>query len=598
MVKSNECERRSTDLVPEDDNDGSGGPKPGTSDDSVQPDEEAPNTYRSEAAQKSETENDNSSSVSAQEIAARIASANQFSHLMPTVGNKAWNDALSAALSGPAKEAAARIASANQFSHLMPTVGNKAWNDALSAALSGPAKEAAARIASANQFSHLMPTVGNKAWNDALSAALSGPAHEIAAKIASANEFNHWAIDDANTVWNDEVRNSLTPATREAADRISKSSLGWLQNYSGQTLEPALYARVARELANESFDSPESDYEPIRFESYPEDKVSTPAAIFERFEVTVESLSELMTQLDELTRRLAPLTVTWRGQANANWGLHSTLHREVRRAKEPIGEGLHQTANTIPTEREIVAAERYLLADVGARWRLGSSPAVETLARMQHRGIPTRLLDATRNPLLALWFAVTDPETAETDARLIAVAHRAVSQIDDSQAKEIDKAFWSEQYPFWFDFSSPKHRVTGAWGTGTRLREVIPPDYDKRILAQNAVFLLDGAPAITESVLERYNEIVDGDWRATDIAASMSVVLAPCDPSKTLANPDSDLSLTYSFRIPARLKEPIRETLKRTYGLDWETIYPDMEGIKGFLEGEPEWFSHVRETYL
>ena len=401
--------------------------------------------------------------------------------------------------------------------------------------------------------------------------------------------------EDQSTGSLDEaVREALSGPAKEIADQIATTSLGWLRSYSGQALEPSIFADVARALARDQLASPQSDYEPAIIESQAQGSPIAPASIFERYEITVKSLQGLTFELDRLTRRLAPLTVSWRGQSDADWGLHSTLYRVVQQPDALLHDELRDLdlrGNAPPTEDDMLSAERYLLSEIADRWRLGNSPAVELLARMQHRGVPTRLLDATRNPLLALWCAVSEPR--DTDARLFGIAHRPIPQSDDVRTK----ALWSDQHPFWFKYGSASERVVGAWGTGTRLREVAPPEYDKRILAQNAVFLLDGAPALTPSVLELFNVATAGSWTAVEIAASMSLVLAPVDPTKKSVKESDPLSLVVSFRIPKKLKQQILETLRRTYGMDWETIYPDIDGLKTYLGGTANWPTLAREAH-
>jgi FRG domain len=110
---------------------------------------------------------------------------------------------------------------------------------------------------------------------------------------------------------------------------------------------------------------------------------------------------------------------TFRGQANAAWPLVTALDRAVFKTF---------TVNTAhvqsSTTRRVNAAENekaLLLAfQRGAHHHLARTPhhdqAIDWLAMMQHYGTPTRLLDWTRSPYVALYFALHSP--TEADAAL------------------------------------------------------------------------------------------------------------------------------------------------------------------------------------
>ena len=220
---------------------------------------------------------------------------------------------------------------------------------------------------------------------------------------------------------------------------------------------------------------------------------------------------------------------------------------------------------------------------------MGNVPALELLVRMQHRGIPTRLLDVTRNPLLALWFAVTDKEKEGVDARIFAIATKKAE--GDPVTSKVNEWLWNADNPFWFADSYQSKSTLSMWGAGARLQEVYPPDYDSRISAQNALFLLDGAPSITEEALGLFNRVSGGRWNVSDIAASMSIVLFPVEMSRRSFKELRSFSPVITLRIPSELKAEIADMLSRTYGYSWANIYPDIEGVKAYLDKNPDIYS-------
>lgn len=95
----------------------------------------------------------------------------------------------------------------------------------------------------------------------------------------------------------------------------------------------------------------------------------------------------------------APNGYVFRGQADASWSLASSLERLLE----------HVWSNE---DFDIKKYEDYTFRRFVGKYRLYSKDAIspasklETLSLMQHHGVPTRLLDFTESPYLALYFAM------------------------------------------------------------------------------------------------------------------------------------------------------------------------------------------------
>jgi hypothetical protein len=97
--------------------------------------------------------------------------------------------------------------------------------------------------------------------------------------------------------------------------------------------------------------------------------------------------------------QLASLPIgAWRGQASIDWGVDPSLVRRYRQHHEDRLDSALNEPNIRAVEEALI--ERARAAGLGSG--LGE---LELLARLQHHGAATRLLDCSRNAFVALWFA-------------------------------------------------------------------------------------------------------------------------------------------------------------------------------------------------
>lgn len=135
----------------------------------------------------------------------------------------------------------------------------------------------------------------------------------------------------------------------------------------------------------------------------PEVASSSPAAPSDSKEIVVNSVAEFVAELAQLDQEICTETF-YRGHANKDWKLIPSI---LRTLNGPSVEHL--------LFREMVAHEPQSFSECRS--------ALDHLVQMQHYGLPTRLLDVTMNPLVALYFACEEATPRSADG---AVYHLAV----------------------------------------------------------------------------------------------------------------------------------------------------------------------------
>lgn len=157
---------------------------------------------------------------------------------------------------------------------------------------------------------------------------------------------------------------------------------------------------------------------------------------------------------------------------------------------------------------------------------------IELRMLAQHYGLPTRLLDWSKNPLVALYFAC-ECENDNRDAAFV-VCSQTFATVPDPTTTT-----WEQLRHF-------------------NYAAVSPPRFDARLIAQSGWFTTHALPAGTEPFVP-VDQAIDG------------------------------LFLPEKRRIPADRKGPIKLQLE-FLGVDHSTIYPGLDGIGRNLK----WASEVR----
>lgn len=165
--------------------------------------------------------------------------------------------------------------------------------------------------------------------------------------------------------------------------------------------------------------------------------------------MVIRSVSDLL----QIVRRDVPGDWVFRGHASCRWELQAGAHR--------LFDAVGGKGDSGPFERRMLGefkrrARAFLPSPPQSDW--------EWLALAQHFGLPTRLLDWTENPLVALYFAVRENNAKCEDGMLLAYTH-GVPEIDIQSSLD----------PFSID----------------RIEFLRPPHLDQRVISQRSVFTVE-----------------------------------------------------------------------------------------------------------
>ena len=211
-------------------------------------------------------------------------------------------------------------------------------------------------------------------------------------------------------------------------------------------------------------------------------------------ETVITSIAEFHEQLGQLEPKDA--VFLYRGQANATWPVDCSAARRL--AADP--------ANPIETQLIRHLLVGYLDILISTTRMRGFLPPdfnesisdLELLAHLQHQGAATGLIDFTRQPLVALWFACH--ESLDTDG--------AIYVLDRSRTEEISKR------------EDLRDKTIQSIYAKDTLWSWEPSAHDNRMAAQSSVFVL-GVPEIAQ---DKWKKIIVRKGSKSDILTQLETM--------------------------------------------------------------------------
>jgi hypothetical protein len=235
----------------------------------------------------------------------------------------------------------------------------------------------------------------------------------------------------------------------------------------------------------------------------------------------------------------------FRGQQNSNWELLSSLSRYLASYIKSISSWKTREERSIRIFRR--KAHNYLINSTVL------ANDLRCLALMQHHGAPTRLLDFTKSPFVAAFFAL---ETATSDAAVFALNTPVLWTSSPLDCPSLDRETIDPRMQGNFEkyFSSNENEI--IW-----IGE--PTEMDQRLIAQSGTMIVPGVlDKSISSILKNYH---------TKEPVIKKLVLP-------LSLRDDAMKSLYRMNITNATLFPDLDGLAKSIRLELEVVWPGMGG--------------------
>lgn len=293
--------------------------------------------------------------------------------------------------------------------------------------------------------------------------------------------------------------------------------------------------------------------------------------------ITISSLSEYTSEVTAIRDRMVlegeSETLFFRGQCNSTWDIRPSIFRE----------------SLVSVESRIIKTAK---SRVPSEFRECKSP-FEELTKLQHYGLPTRLLDLTRNPLVALYFAccssekVIDSDGTEKNSDGVVYICSGYEESADS----FNSTILAKIAQIEFDGETTLKLLKEKLGLIEEFTAeafikilqgsvfVMPSYNNSRIISQSGAFLITGAINVCQDDEDIWNSVASKCVRNLNNTIDVKRIIIPSEAKDTILDELDLFNINESSLFPEL--EHQMSHVKRV-GAKWV-----MEDCSPFIKYEP-----------
>ena len=200
----------------------------------------------------------------------------------------------------------------------------------------------------------------------------------------------------------------------------------------------------------------------------------------------------------------------YRGQANSEWIVESSIMRKDYQYNIYVDvTNMQGYENDHPMLKASLSVyEKHMINDVMKSYpnEFHGLSSFQVLSKLQHHGLPTRLIDITRNPFVAVFFACSDKWQSKKDGAIYVFYGKPYQQDHSFVRKVLDVAIYGN--------GVYNEEVYKPYGYSSMPSLIIDPDYEHtRIKAQQGAFVWENNSIDTDNLVTGIKIIIPTNYK-------------------------------------------------------------------------------------